>query len=79
MLQKIILVLDVFLTISLADAYILNAMMIITSGKIPKDEKEVDQITSEFIAASDFSNCEHQRGHATAFVKAVLKEAFLKK
>jgi len=73
----------VFSILSLADMYIDNAIDIILFAGYPQrtsiSQEEAELICHEVISGRDFSNSEHQRAHATAFVMAVLKEAFLKK
>ena len=71
-----------FMALSLGDIYIANAMNIMGrvegSEKKPSNEEELEKVCSELMKGMDFSNSEHQKSHATAFVKAVLIEAYLR-
>lgn len=71
-----------FMPLSVADAYVANAMLILarTERRVAPttDEKQLEAIVSELVDEMITSNGkEYLRAHTNAFVKGVLKEAYL--
>lgn len=74
--------LSAFVTMSLADSYVLTAMQVINfvdnSKKIPTNKKELDVVCSKLIKGMNFSDSKYRIAHTTSFINGVLREAYLR-
>jgi hypothetical protein len=65
-----------------SDRYMITALKIIVgireSEKPPRNEVELEVKARRIVSGMDFSSGEYNRKHANTFVKAVIREAFLK-
>jgi hypothetical protein len=68
---------------STGDSYVAMAMRVLKMRAkvkidMPKREEDLELVCEELLTHCDFSGCELRRSHTKAFIKAVLREAYLK-
>ena len=69
--------------LSTGDHYVVMAMRALRGFLkadlgMPKSEEELDSTSEKLLACFSFAKCEHRIPHTKAFIKAVLREAYLK-